>query len=87
MDNWDKGSCRQIVVLSRVRPSPEFTLEQGPVSGGIWLPTSFDEEVRASALFFWSHNLSDQQTYWDYQWQLQPLSGAARARLGTVTKQ
>jgi hypothetical protein len=58
--------------IARVKPGTEFTLEQGPVGGGIWLPTHFDEEVRASILFFWSHNLSDHQTYWDYQQQYPP---------------
>lgn len=55
--------------IARVKPGTEFTLEQGPVGGGIWLPTRFDQEVRASVLFFWSHNLSQHQAFWDYQRQ------------------
>ncbi len=53
--------------IARVQPGTEFTLEQGPVAGGIWLPTHFDQEVRARVFFFWAHNLSDDETYWGYQ--------------------
>ncbi len=63
--------------LAHVEPGTEFTLEQGPVGGGIWLPTRFDQNVNANILFFWSHKYSDDETYWDYRrtGQIQTASG------------
>ncbi len=55
------------LIVARVRPGTEITLEQGPVGGGIWLPTRFEQNVRATVLFFWSHNRSEVDSYWDYQ--------------------
>jgi hypothetical protein len=63
--------------IAHVEPGTEFTLEQEPVGGGIWLPVGFDQEVKANILFFWPHNSSDHESYWDYRRQPQqsaPLS-------------
>ncbi len=53
--------------IARVEPGTEITLDQGPVGGGIWLPTRFEQDVKATVLLFWSHNSSDHETYWDYR--------------------
>jgi hypothetical protein len=53
--------------IARVEPGTQITLEQAPVGGGIWLPTRFEQQVKVTVLFFWSHNSSDLETYWDYR--------------------
>jgi hypothetical protein len=51
--------------IARVRPGTEFTLEQGPVAGTVWLPTHFVTKVNARVLV-WSKQSSDDETYSDY---------------------
>jgi len=52
--------------IARVEPGTEFTLEQAPVEGSIWLPTHFEVRVN-SRVVFWSHNSIDDETYSQYR--------------------
>lgn len=51
--------------IARVGPGTEFTLEQAPVTGSIWLPTHFVTKVNARVLV-WSKRSSDDETYSEY---------------------
>ena len=53
--------------LAQVEPGTEFTLEQQPVQGNLWLPSHFSMQVKAKVLRLWSHNSTDDETYWNYQ--------------------
>lgn len=53
--------------IARVRPGTEFTLEQRPVQGNLWLPSHFSMRVKATVLHFWPHNSFDDETYRDYR--------------------
>lgn len=53
--------------IARVRPGTEFTLEQQPVTGTLWLPSHFSMRVKATILHFWAHNSFDDETYRDYR--------------------
>jgi hypothetical protein len=52
--------------IARVQPGTEFTLEQAPVSGSIWLPVHLVTHVNARVLA-WSHNSIDDETYSEYR--------------------
>ncbi len=52
--------------IAHVYPGTKFVLEQKPVQGGLWLPSHFSVQVEAKVLFF-SHNSTDDETYWDYR--------------------
>jgi hypothetical protein len=54
--------------IAHVQPGTEFTLEEGPVGQGIWLPLHFVTKVRATALV-WSRNYTDDETYSSYRHQ------------------
>jgi hypothetical protein len=51
--------------IAHVQPGTEFTLEEGPVAQGIWLPVRFATKVRATVLL-WSRNSTDDETYSNY---------------------
>jgi hypothetical protein len=51
--------------IAHVEPGTEFTLQEAPVEGGLWMPRHFRMQVKASVLF-WSRNSVDDETYWDY---------------------
>src|ERR1051325_11434966 len=53
--------------IADVRPGTEFMLEQAPQQPGIWLPTHFMTKVRATALWLWSKNYTEDETYFDYR--------------------
>ena len=53
--------------IAQVRPGTEFTLEEAPVKPGIWLPTHFSTQVKATILGFWSRNSSDDEIYTNYR--------------------
>jgi hypothetical protein len=53
--------------IAQVEPGTEFTLEQKPIAGGLWLPSHFSMRVKAEVLHLWSHDTNDDETYWDYQ--------------------
>ena len=52
--------------IAHVHPGTQFTLEQRPVAGNIWLPSHFSQTVKASILFA-SHDSSDDETYSNYR--------------------
>lgn len=52
--------------IARVKPGTEFTLEQRPVQGSLWLPSHFSMAVTARVLLF-SRNSRDDETYWYYR--------------------
>ena len=52
--------------IAHVQPGTEFTLDEAPVAGNIWMPVHFRTRVRASVLF-WSKNSDDNETYSDYR--------------------
>ena len=60
--------------IAQVKPGTEFTLEQKPVEGNLWLPSHFETRVRAEILFF-SRRSIDDETYSNYR----PAGQAARA--------
>ena len=51
--------------IARVQPGTEFTLEEKPVSGNLWLPSHFSMAVRARVLLS-SRRSSDDETYSNY---------------------
>jgi hypothetical protein len=58
--------------LARVEPGTSFLLEQAPVTGRIWFPIRFRQQVSAKALGIINENSLDEETYSDYK----PLSQA-----------
>jgi hypothetical protein len=64
--------------IANVQPGTEFTLEQAPVAAGVWLPTHFDTHVRATVLYFWSHNSDEDDTFTNYQRQSGPPQTARK---------
>ena len=60
--------------LAKVGPGTEFSLEQEPVGGDVWMPKTFNVRVRASALGFFSENSDESDTYLDYQPMPQALA-------------
>ena len=52
--------------IAHVEPGTEFTLEQTPVNGKLWLPSHFRNQVKATILLFWGRNSIDDKTYTDY---------------------
>jgi hypothetical protein len=52
--------------IAHVEPGTEFVLEQKPVQGDLWLPSHFAMRVKAKVLGAWSHNSTDDETYWSY---------------------
>ncbi len=65
--------------IAKVQPGTEFTLEEGPVGGGLWMPSRFDQEVKAQVLLFWNRNSSEHDTYWGYK-RTAPAQPQARMR-------
>ena len=51
--------------IAHVQPGTEFTLDEAPVEGGLWMPAHFRVQINASVLF-WSRNSVDDETYTDY---------------------
>ena len=51
--------------IAHVEPGTQFTLEQQPVEGNIWMPSRFVTKVNANILFFWRHSIDD-ETYSHY---------------------
>jgi hypothetical protein len=54
--------------LAHVQPGTEFTLEEAPVEGDLWLPAHFQVKVDAKVLL-WSRRSVDNETYSDYRRQ------------------
>jgi hypothetical protein len=52
--------------FAQVKPGTEFTLEQKPADGKIWLPTHFTMNVKAR-VFLSSRTSSDEEVYSDYR--------------------
>jgi len=52
--------------VAHVQPGTEFTLEQKPVEGNIWLPSHFSMRVKAQILLF-SRRSTDDETYSQYR--------------------
>jgi hypothetical protein len=52
--------------IAHVYPGTEFTLEQRPVQGNLWLPSHFSMRVNSRILVF-AHNSSDDETYSNYR--------------------
>ena len=61
--------------FAHVRPGTEFTLEEAPIGGGLWMPSRLITKVRATAMVVWSRKSSDDETYSDYR-----RSGTERAQ-------
>jgi hypothetical protein len=53
--------------IADVQPGTEFSLEQKPVTGNLWLPSHFSMRVQARVLHFWSKNSNDDETYTNYR--------------------
>ncbi len=62
--------------FATVKPGTEFTLEQMPVQGNLWLPSHFSMQVDARELL-WSRRSSDVETYSDYHRSQQTQPNAA----------
>jgi hypothetical protein len=52
--------------IAHVQPGTEFTLEEMPVEGKIWLPSHFSTRVRAKIVVF-SRRSADDETYSNYR--------------------
>ena len=52
--------------FARVKPGTEFTLEQRPVQGQLWLPSHFTMTLNARVLFSSRHS-TDDETYTAYR--------------------
>jgi hypothetical protein len=64
--------------FAHVRPGTEFTLEEVPIGGGLWMPSRLITKVRATAILVWSRKMIDDETYSDYR-----RSGTERAAIQT----
>ena len=53
--------------VAQALPGTEFTLEESPVTGNVWLPSHFITTVKASVLHVWSRNSRDEEFYSDYR--------------------
>lgn len=53
--------------LAQVEPGTQFELEKSPVGGGIWEPSHFAMRSNAKVLHMFSHNSSDDETYFEYR--------------------
>jgi hypothetical protein len=51
--------------IAHVQPGTEFTLDEAPVGGRLWMPSHFRTQVKASVLV-WSRNSTDDETYTEY---------------------
>jgi hypothetical protein len=51
--------------FARVKPGTEFTLEQQPVQGKLWLPSHFTMNVKARVLL-WSKTSAEDEVYSNY---------------------
>jgi hypothetical protein len=54
------------LLIARVKPGTEFTLEQNPVQGDLWMPIHFSLAVRARVLIS-SRDYRDDESYWNYR--------------------
>jgi len=54
-------------LLARVEPGTRFRLVQAPVAGGAWFPSEFSFTSKVRVLSMIEHNLTDDETYSDYQ--------------------
>ena len=54
------------VLFAQVKPGTEFTLEQKPVEGKLWLPSHFAMNVKAR-IFLSSRTSADDEVYSDYR--------------------
>jgi hypothetical protein len=61
--------------FARVKPGTEFTLEEKPVTGNLWLPSHFSMAVNANVLFA-SRRSTDDETYTNYH----PAAGLSGER-------
>ncbi len=52
--------------LAKVQPGTRFMLEQGPVAPGVWQPSHFSSNVRASALGLIDESSTDDESYSGY---------------------
>jgi len=52
--------------IANVRPGTQFTLEEKPVQGNLWLPSHFSMQVNARILIV-SRNSADDETYSNYR--------------------
>ena len=64
--------------FARVKPGTEFTFEQKPVQGNLWLPSHFSMNLNAR-VFVASKRSHDDETYSDYHRATEP-SKTAKAR-------
>jgi hypothetical protein len=65
--------------FATVRPGTEFTLEQAPVAGNLWLPSHFSMNVNARVLL-WSHDSADDETYSNYHLAARQLTASQPSR-------
>ena len=68
--------------FAQVKPGTEFTLEEKPVTGNLWLPSHFAMAVKSRVLFA-SRNSTDDETYSDYR----PAAALAANRKSTTQKE
>jgi hypothetical protein len=59
--------------VAHVQPGTEFTFEESPVEGGLWMPAHFRVQLRAAVLF-WSRDSVDDEAYSDYVRSADPAS-------------
>jgi hypothetical protein len=53
--------------LARVDPGTQFTLEQTPVTGDVWMPSHFSMRTRGRILLFLKQRTQMDATYFDYR--------------------
>jgi hypothetical protein len=54
-------------MVGKVYPGTKFVLQQGPISSTLWLPKSFQVNVKATAFGFFNEDSSSVETYSDYR--------------------
>lgn len=71
--NWVRVQAQVFQTVSmagffaKVRPGTQFSLEQAPIAGGLWLPKRFSMHVNASAFGLINADSVDDETYSDYR--------------------
>jgi hypothetical protein len=53
--------------IAHVRPGTEFTLDQAPAGGGLWMPSRLVTKIHATAFGVWSRNSTEDERYSEYR--------------------
>ncbi|HVJ07241.1 MAG TPA: hypothetical protein VM554_02570 [Acidisarcina sp.] len=70
--HWVKGEVEVVHpvwiggLIARVDPGTRFELAQDPIADGVWMPSHFSMETRATVLLLFSRSQREDSTYFSY---------------------